>query len=171
MKALMIVVVLLAMMVGPAMAVAIPPLTGTLLGNNDQLELRVGYRPDAGKSEIGLSGLWMDGLNGTVEGYGLAAYATYDVISNLEIPWTLPWITTTGKLLADGYLGARVGFITPRDGEFDPDASAALLGGIRFGGPKVQIGVEYQANLTKDLWSSLADVSDSRVVASVSYHF
>jgi len=154
-----------------AAAITMPPLTTSLLGSNDQLELRLGYRPQAGRSEIGLDGIWLDGLEGVAEGYGLAAYATYDVVSGLDLPWTMPFGMGNGTLKADGYLGARIGMVSPRDGDFDPDATAALLAGIRFGGPKVQVGVEFQQNLTKDLWSSLADLPESRVVACVGYHF
>lgn len=168
-KMIMIAFVLLVAMTSTA--IAMPPVAGTILGNADQLELQLGYRPDAGKAEIGLSGIWLDGLAGVAEGYGAAAYATYDVVSGLDLPWTMPFGLGNGTLKGDGYIGAKVGFVSPTDGEFDPDATASLLAGIRFGGPKVQIGVRYEKNLTEDLWSSLAALPDSRVVASVGYHF
>jgi len=143
--------------------------TVSVVGNDDLLSVRVGTRPWTEKTEIGLYGVWQDGLQPDgEEAWGGGVYATYDVahgefaILQMQVP--IVW-----------YVGGMAGFLSP-----DPiklsrhtiDASASLLTGLSFGGEKVRIGVEYLYALSPSLWKELAEVDpQGEILLCLAYRF
>jgi hypothetical protein len=137
--------------------------TVTAYGSDDLLGVRAGLRPWAGRAELGLFGMWMDGLSeGDVksdtesnqqESWGLGVYATYDVVQRAE------FTVLSYQIPIDIYVGGQLGALHRADS--DEDATAALMTGLTFGDGGVQLGVEYQYGLDEELWKELAPLDDN----------
>lgn len=125
----------------------------TAVGNDDLLSLRVGARPWQGRTEIGLFGIWLDGLKeGEDEAYGGGAYATYDVVQDAQ------FTVLTYSVPATIYVGGQMGFLHREDS--DEDATASLITGVSFGDAKIRIGAEYQYMLDESMWKEFGVVDD-----------
>jgi hypothetical protein len=167
MKRWMAVLVLMAAVVTPCLAedTGSDGWTATMLGSDDLLEARVGTRPFGDKTEIGMFGLWVDGLaEGEEEAYGGGVYATYDLVQDAEfkiLSFAVPvtWL-----------VGGQMGALHCEDS--DEDATASLLTGMTFGGKKIRLGVEAQYILDNDLWKEFSKVDDStRILFTAQYRF
>jgi len=134
----------------------------TAYGSDDMLGLRVGMRPWGGRTELGLFGMWLDGLaagdaksdsgSNQQECFGGGVYGTYDVVQQAEftiIKYQMP---------IDIYIGGQLGMIHRADS--DEDATAMLMTGLAFGDGGIRIGVEYSYALTRDYWKEFADIDD-----------
>lgn len=143
------------------------PWSFAAVGNSDQLALRAGLRDGAG--EVGLEGLWLDGLRVDQEAVGLSVYGTWDAIDRVPIPFTLPFGVGGGEVTATGYLGCKVGALANVKGHTDFDATAAGIVGLRFGSERVLVGLEWQAAVTQDMWSVMADTDKHVLMASITF--
>jgi hypothetical protein len=139
--------------------------TGTAVGNDDLLSVRIGTRPFGERTEMGVFGIWHDGLTeAEQEAFGVGVYATYDVVNdatfkvlNVQVPVT--WY-------AGGQLGAA-----ERKG-VAADATAALMTGVSFGGAKVRIGLEFQYFLDETLWREFGAIDENaRLMLAMAYRF
>jgi|GEM_PF-3278990 len=136
--------------------------TATAYGSDDMLGLRVGMRPWEGRAEIGLFGLWMDGLAegdeksdtgpNQQEAWGGGIYGTYDVVQQAE------FTVLQYQMPVDIYVGGQLGLLHRADS--DEDATAMLMTGISFGDGGVRLGVEYQYLLDEDLWKEFGAFDD-----------
>ena len=153
------------------MAVATTSLAGEQIigikGDHDALKPYIGIRPGE-RTEVGLYGLYADGMAGTDEGIGAGVYATYDLIADANftvLEWSVP---------ATIYIGGELGGIwnNPDVGSRTGDVTAALTTGVLFGGDKLKIGVELSYALTEDLWKELSMVDpEARVLFNIHFRF
>jgi hypothetical protein len=136
--------------------------TVTTYGNDNMLGVRAGVRPWEGRTELGVLGFWMDGLqegdeksdtgSNQQESWGGGIYGTYDVVQDAE------FTVLSYQVPIDIYVGGQLGALHRADS--DEDATAALLTGMSFGDAGIRLGVEYQYALTDDLWKELAPMDD-----------
>ena len=128
-------------------------LTVTAVGNDDLLSLRVGFRPWAGRTELGGFGIWLDGLKeGDDEAYGGGVYATYDAVQDAQ------FTVLTYSVPVTFYVGGQLGFLYRENS--DEDAMASLITGLSFGDAKIRIGVEYAYLLDETLWKEFGQIDD-----------
>ena len=148
--------------------------TVTVVGNDDLLSLRVGVRPWAGRTEIGLFGIWMDGLVegdqksddsvNQLESWGGGVFATYDVVQDAA------FTVLSYQVPVDVYVGGQLGAVHLDNG--NDDATAALMTGVMFGDAGVKIGVEYSYQLSRDLWKEFGTFDDKhRLLLSLGVRF
>jgi hypothetical protein len=120
--------------------------TATAYGSDEMLGVRAGLRPWQGRAELGLFGVWMDGLadgdeksdtgSNQQESWGMGVYGTYDVVQRRS------FTVLSYQVPVDLYVGGQLGMIHLADS--DEDATAALMPVWRFGEAGIRIGVEYQ---------------------------
>ncbi len=140
--------------------VASSRLAVSALGNDQTVCLRAGWRA-GDRTEIGIEGLWADGVgDDTSEALGASVYATYDLMSgqttkilSVEIPTTI-------------YAGVKAGALFPTEGEGadqDVDATAALITGVTFGSDRVRLGMEAQLYAPNEWlgWQEFTELDDS----------
>jgi len=140
----------------------------TPFASDDLAGARLLYRvSEESRTSIGLDGAWIDGALDLEndEAARVSFVGTYDVIQ------TAPLNIAIAEIPSTVYVGVLGGV---QFGEDDEDASAALMTGVRFGdGVKgVNLGIEYQYLLDKDLWRELGTFDDTgRILATVGYAF
>lgn len=140
--------------------------TVTAVGNSDLLSLRVGITPWQGRTELGLYGIWLDGLTEDAEGEGFGGglYATYDVVQDAD--WTIMSFSVPVTYYAGGQLGVLHGE------DSDEDAQASFLTGLTFGDDRVRIGVEYSYLLDDGLWKEFGTIDDNhRLMLTLGWQF
>jgi hypothetical protein len=153
-----------------SVSVSSAKVTVGLVGNDDELSLRIGYRP-VERGEFGLYGIYTDGLaEGYTDAAGGGAYATWDIYDR---PLNFVGIV---DLPVRMYIGGMLGGLSVVDKESPDrrrgDATAGLLTGWTFGDGNVRLGVEAQYRFTKDNWKELAEIDDqSKFLLTLSYHF
>lgn len=125
-------------------------LTLGIMGNDDQLEPRIGWRP-LERTEIGVFALWED----FDDAIGAGFYASYDVVQTGEFD-----IFGLVNVPATIFVGASVGAVDLPDA----DAVARLETGLLFGDEKIQIGPVYQYALDESLWSDLGTPPDQHLL-------
>jgi len=145
----------------------------TVIGNGDQIAVGIGLRPGdaAGRSEVGLRLGWTDGLDGDQEAVKLAAYATWDVLKDVDLPFVMPFGLGGGNIKATGYLGALVGVLANTKGETDLDAVAAGLVGVSMGDERIRVSLEYQLPVTEKFWEVLTVPEGSRLLLGLTYRW
>ncbi len=132
--------------------------TAGAIGNDDEVAVRVGYRPvEAG--EIGLYAIYTDGMaTGYSDAAGGGLYGTWDIYDR---PLNLLGVADLPVVM---YIGGMLGGLSVVDKDHPDrrrgDATAALMTGWTFGDRHVRIGVEAQYRFTKDNWSELAALDD-----------
>ena len=146
--------------------------TVTAVGNDDEIALRAGFRPgDDGRGEIGIEGLWTDGIRTGEEAVGCSAYGTWDLMDKVTLPWTLPFGMGGGSLVMSSYVGAKLGVLVNSPGPSDYDAQAAGLLGLRYGNDHVRLGLEVQVPVTEEMIQGFSSPDGGRLMVSVGYAF
>lgn len=146
----------------------------TAYGSDDLLGVRAGLRPWEGRTELGLFGMWMDGLSlgdgksdeggNQQESGGGGVYATYDVVQDAQ------FTVLSYQVPINIYVGGQLGVLHRADS--DEDATAGLMTGLSFGDAAIRIGVEYQYLLDKELWKELGAIDDNhRILLTLGLRF
>jgi len=132
------------------------------LGNDDLFIVRIGYEP-LDRATIGWFGLWRDDASTdgetedqTREALSCGVFGTYDLLR--DVPFTI----LSFSVPVTQYVGVFAGPMWPQDDE--PQATAGLMAGIRFGDEQVGLGVEYQFTLDDRAWDKLANVEEASQV-------
>lgn len=151
-----------------AWAVAAQAQVVSVVGNDDEVGVRVGYRPGE-KGEMGLFGLYTDGLKDGTEAAGGGLYATWDVMAG---DFDLLGYKVPSVLYAGGLLGVLSTQDKLKEEGRQTDAIAALMTGLSFGDETIRIGIEAQYAFSKEQWRALADVDEnSKLLLNLSYRF
>jgi hypothetical protein len=145
----------------------------TAYGSDDLLGIRAGLRPWEGRTELGLFGVWIDGLQEgdqktdsktQREAFGLGIYGLYDVVQDAE------FTILSFQVPVNFYVGGEMGVLERQDSE--EDATAALMTGLSFGDSSVRIGVEYQYILDDSLWREFGAMDDNhRILLTLGLRF
>lgn len=146
---LLVAVVMLAFVAVPAQAAG-QYVVGAL-GGSDGAGTFFGWRPDKeSATEIGIAGFWREGPQ-----WGAAAYATYDVVKNLQVPWTLPFSLGSGAVPVTGYIGVEAGVLEVKGGDdaWDSKGLSAFLTGVYFGDGQIRAGVCERIPIGPDRWN------------------
>lgn len=142
-------------------------LTLTAVGSDDLLSLRVGLRPWSGRTEVGVFGLYLDGLREADDPRaGGGVYGTYDLVDEAEMTILRLQVPVVW------YVGVELGALDMPAGRID--ATASLLTGLTFGDGRNQIIVEARYAPGPKLWEELADLEEddrARLVVGVSHRF
>jgi hypothetical protein len=139
-----------------------PLWSAAVLGNDDVLTARIGYQP-LERTTVGWYGCWRDDVaaaDDTVEAWGVGVFATYATLEDA------PFHILTVDVPVTQYFGVQAGPLWARHEE--PQATAGLMAGVRFGDAVAGLGCEYQFTLDRSVWDKLADVTGaSQVLVSV----
>lgn len=166
-------IVVIGLMLMACVTVQASPWTLGAAGNQDAFSVIGGIRPGAdAKTEYRVSLNYYDGLKpDTHQAIGLALGATYDVISEANIPFEFPWGIGKGNLKATGYLGGEVGFLVNVKGKAEYDAVAAGIVGVSVGDQENRLGVELLVPVDSDAAPQLlADMDDIGTVRLIFVH-
>ncbi len=149
-------------------ASALPPLTTSILGNGDEVDLRLGYQPTP-SSELGAELAWVDNTTDR-DAYGASIYGLWNIIDKLDIPVVLPFGAGAASLRLSTYLGGKIGFLSfATEPDRTQDATAAGLLGTYLGDSRFRIGLEWQGVITKDMWAIMADSPESKLLLNLAY--
>jgi hypothetical protein len=135
------------------------------VGNMDLLKAEIGWRPGLteDRTEVGLWGMWLDGIREDGEAGGFGVYGSYDLVKDAPLKIFEFQVPVTWQV------GTAVGVLWPEAGA---DATANLFTGLNFGDGKIRLGIRAEYYLTKDLWRELADIpEDARLLATIEYRF
>lgn len=134
------------------------------LGGTDGVGSFFGYRPNpAGAVEVGVAGYRTDAPI-----WCAAAYATYDVAKDVNIPWKVEGIGS-GNIKASAFVGGEVGNSWARTATgYDSTGLTALLTGIYFGEGPVRIGLIGRVPVGGPQWNG--DLNKAALLA-ISYAF